>query len=265
MHPPVALLNGPHETTWANLGLWRNADGYPGAAAALATRVGRAAQLDGATRLLDVGVGAGEQLAHWVRYFDVPGIVGVELDPGLAHRAHERVARCGLGSRVRIEVGEAGALEPSRLEAWGAFDALVALDCAYHFHPRHAFLMSAARALRPGGRLALTDLVLAHETTDLNRLARWVGIPPAGLATGEAYGRELAAAGFTAPVIEDLTPDVLGGFTRWAAGRAASLLVRGGTAGLGVVATAAAGAWARRRGLRYVLVAATRTDAAVDP
>jgi microcystin synthetase protein McyJ len=259
----VALLNGVHGTAWANLGLWRRGRDYPRAAAALATRVGEAAGLGPDTRLLDVGVGAGEQLVHWAARFGVRRVTGVEVDPEMARRARERVAGSEGPEELRIVEGDASQLcavlaPPAGAPPAEPFDAVVALDCAYHFDPRDGFLRAAAGALRPGGRLALTDLVVEGAGHGLEPLARRAGIPPGNLVSEARYREELDAAGLTEIRTADLTDPVLGGFATWALGRAAILILGGGRAGAGIVATAAAGIWARRRGVRYRLLSAVR-------
>jgi cyclopropane fatty-acyl-phospholipid synthase-like methyltransferase len=260
----VELLNRPHGTAWANLGLWHPGADYPRAAAALASLVGDAAGLDTKTNLLDVGVGAGEQLVHWIEYFGVPRVVAVEIDPAMMEEARRRVAAAGLDDRVEVRLDDAAAMyaAPGGSHAGGSgaprpFDAVVALDCAYHFAPRTSFFAGACAALRPGGRLALTDLVVGETTPHgLSRMARRSGIPVENLVSEAEYRRRLCAAGFADLRTADLTDAVLGGFSRWACARAPELIARGGRAGLMVLGTAAASAAARRAGLRYLLISA---------
>lgn len=271
---PVALLNRPHRTAWANLGLWSSGADYRAAATALATRVGEAAGLSPETRLLDVGVGAGEQLVHWAEHFGVRRVTALEIVPEMAERARRRVAAAGLTDRVEVRAGDGAdllrALDPPpadprrparghRREGGPRFDAVVALDCAYHFDPREGFVGGAAAALRPGGRLALTDLVVDRPPGPrLIRRARRAGIPDGNLVGATEYCRRIAAAGFTEVRAVDLTGPVLVGFVRWALGRAPGLLLRGGSDGLRVVGTALALVGARRSGLRCLLVSAVR-------
>lgn len=148
-----ALLHaGGTPGTWGNLGLWPAPD-YAHACAALARLLGHAAGLQPGARVLGVGCGAGDELLLWAQEFGAAQVLGLEPDPALAAAA-SRFA--GPGVEVRTLPWWALASHTGPAES---FDAVVCVDAAYHFSPRPAFLAAAWRALRPGGRLAFTDLV----------------------------------------------------------------------------------------------------------
>jgi cyclopropane fatty-acyl-phospholipid synthase-like methyltransferase len=254
----VALLNAPHATRWSNLGLWDEATGYPEAATALAARVADAIRLEAADRVLDVGCGHGESLGFWLRRVGVRTATGVERSPGAVHVARRRLRALGLGHATRLLAADAVALPVAPT----AFDAVVALDCAYHFRSRRAFLHRASAALVPGGRLALTDLVCADGTPPprpLRVAAALCGIPGGNLVGEAAYRAHLRAAGFHRIRTVDLTRSVLLGFAAWTRRSRGPLLRHGRVAGIGVVASGLlARAAVRRGGVRYLLVTAVR-------
>lgn len=227
---------------WSNLGDWQHARRYSEAARALAHRLGVAAQLGPADHLLDVGVGAGAQLGVWRRDFGVTRIVAVEPDRSRARTA--RGAAEALGGDIAVRVGDAASLPR------GSFSVILALDCAYHFD-RARFFRTARQRLRPGGRLALTDIVLLRDRyrSTVSRAARACGIPRDNLVGWDGYQRALSGAGLDVQDCEDLDRDVLLGFARHG-GRAPGSAAR-------VLITRALCAIAGGRSIGYRLVTAT--------
>lgn len=254
----VSLLNGGAATAWANLGDWQDADTYPEAARHLALRLGRAAGLGPGHRVLDVGVGHGEQIRLWTEHFGVASVEGVDRNAEAVRRSRAALVQAGLDARV--QVGDGVDLPV----AGSSVDRVLALDSAYHLDPRAAFFRTAHHALRPDGRLALTDLVLRSSEDAppplLRRLAPFLGVPSGNLITEADYTRSLLEAGFTEPVVEDLSQDVLAGFARWARGAWAGLALRRPLGGWPAVALTGWGAGlAHRRGwVSYVLVTARK-------
>jgi MPBQ/MSBQ methyltransferase len=99
------------------------------------------------------------------------------------------------------------------------FDAVVCVEAACHFDTRDKFLKEAHRVLKPGGSLALSDM-LFHSAI-ANALSGVGQVPRANLVASIAdYRARLAAAGFASIDVADATNDCLGGFrvnlARWA-------------------------------------------------
>jgi len=257
--PPVDSLNQGHTTLWGNLGDWSHASEYVEAAQALARRLGDAAGLGPGQHVVDLGPGGGDQLRVWVEAFGVARVTAVELDPDLARRAAERVRGWGLDPCIRVVAGEA------TTASWTdtLVDRVVALDSAYFFASRAAFLRRCASALPPAGVLAVTDLLQGAGVP--GRLARAVGplfgVPGEGLLTEPRYRALLMEHGFQDIHVHDCTDAVLGGFSRWIRGggqrrgQTPALVTRFGLSLTGRVA----GLLARRGGLRYVVVTARRS------
>lgn len=184
--PPTAWHLG---SRWCNLGLWPESASlaaetpFQSACAALATAVGDAAALRANDAVLDVGVGYAEQTALWVERYGVRRVVAIE--PSRAHveaarRAQRDGSLAGAGV-VELLHGSASSLlttihggdQVSSASA-SSFDAVVCLDCAYHFRTRASFLRDAAALLKPGGgRFAAADLIVADdEATDTSSCSR---------------------------------------------------------------------------------------------
>ena len=207
---------------------------YHGACTALARHLAHAAGLGAGDRVLSVACGEGEELRLWVQEFGAGAVVGVELDAGRAQRA--RAATAALPG-VRVLHGSGAALPALGLPEAG-FDRVLCVDAAYHLQPRTAFLQAAFKLLRPGGRLAYTDLML-HSARAVWRRAllglgtRACGLAPGSLLSAPAQLQRLYEAGFGDAQLQVWDDAVLGGYTRFVRRQARTL--PGGVGGVGGV------------------------------
>jgi SAM-dependent methyltransferase len=142
-------------------GYWPDADSadgspedYADAAERLCRKVCDAAGIRDGMRVLDVGCGLGGTIASLNERFNHLDMVGVNIDQRQLRRAAKTV-RPGNHNRIRFQ--EADACDLPFDDA--SFDAVLAVECAFHFPSRAAFLLGAARVLVSGGRLALSDFV----------------------------------------------------------------------------------------------------------
>jgi SAM-dependent methyltransferase len=253
-----ALLNAAFPgSTWGNLGLWTDAaQAYPAACEALALLLAQRAQLTSGCGVLDVGFGYGDQLQLWKQHFDVGHITGIEADAAGIIEARRKLR--GFND-VSLHLSTEYLNLPS-----AHFDRVLALDCAYHFAPRSAFFAEAWRSLRPAGRLALTDLVVADNTgtASLKSVAALCQIPPENLLTQRAYEQSLTDLGFCNVRFELLDQKVLLGFGRFAwrlLRRSSRAMLSAG--GLKILLTAAIATWlGRNQRVHYMLVSAERPD-----
>lgn len=205
----TALLHhGGPPGDWGNLGLWSPDRRYADAAAALAHAVGQAAALQPGARVLSVACGAGEELWLWLQAFGAQSAQGWDHDPQAVRQAQALIDAAGLAARCTVDA------QPPTDK--GRFDAVLCVDAAYHLSPRTAWFAQAHGWLRPGGRLAFTDLVLDRGSTPvLGVAARLCGVPRGDLVDSARRVQQLQAAGFDEVSVQRLDDAVLGGFARF--------------------------------------------------
>jgi len=140
---------------YINLGYWEKARNLDQACQDLAEKLGMVAGLSPHDHVLDAGCGFGDQDICWVQRFSPKKITAINIAPPQIKIAQSRVAQTPLSSRIDFAVADATRLTfPSE-----SFDKVLALESAFHFFPREAFLREAFRVLRPGGVMAATDFV----------------------------------------------------------------------------------------------------------
>ncbi len=201
----TALLGGSGR--WQNLGLWPVRTGgtshspnhpidYDHACERLAQRVGEAAHLTPGQRVLELGAGSGAGLELWRDRFGVQA-QGMELP--LRARPDMLAREFCLERRDGV----------TRLAAPGPFDAVLAVDSAYHLAPIGNLAAAIARSLAPDGVVALTTLTARWPLS--RAIEPLAHMPRAALVSDVAV---VFRTCFQAVVVEDLSDEVLGGFAR---------------------------------------------------
>lgn len=140
-----------------HLGYWDDpadtAD-FPAAQARLTARVIDQLPLMPGQDLLDVACGFGGTLAALNDATASSVLTGVNIDVRQLDIC--RSVRPRAGNRIALVAADACAQPfPDR-----AFDHAVCVEAMFHFPSRARFLMEAARVLRPGGMLLVTDILL---------------------------------------------------------------------------------------------------------
>ncbi|WP_061218130.1 class I SAM-dependent methyltransferase [Leptospira weilii] len=212
------LYLNPENSSWANLGYWKDTTDYPTACKALARLLGERADLKRGLKVLDLGFGCGDQFFVWREEFfldfaDLIGVNGSSVQVGFAKNLFE--------SRSDILPG----LICSPVEAaivsfpHQSFDRILCLDSASFFSDRKEFCRQVFRVLKPGGRFVSAELVLKNSR--LGILDSWLrdlvctlsSIPKNNRVTPDFLSQLLKSSGFVSDGFDFLEEDVFGGFS----------------------------------------------------
>lgn len=180
---------------WARLLLGESI--HPGGTR-LTDRVADLLQLGPDTRVLDVAAGRGVSAIHLARSRGCR-VLGVDLSGANVDAATAQAHAAGVDDLVTFVVGDAESLG---LDDDGGFDAVIC-ECAFCTFPDKA---KAARgfadALRPGGRVGISDLTRDGELpSELRGMLAWVACIADALPAAE-YTAHLRDAGLRVDVIE---------------------------------------------------------------
>jgi ubiquinone/menaquinone biosynthesis C-methylase UbiE len=225
----VATNSYSREGLYLNLGYWRDARTIDEACVALAMLVAETAGIGPGSKVVDVGFGFADQDMLWIDHLSPAHITGLNIAPSQVRLARERVAARGMADRIELIEGSATEMKLPD----DAFDQVVGVECAFHFDTREQFFAEAFRVLRPGGRLALCDIIRAppHPNPLRRRIQdfNWrffmekFAVPAANADTLDSYAAKLAAAGFAAVRVQSISQHIYPGLHHYMATEPAML------------------------------------------
>ena len=151
-------------------------------------------------RVLDVGCGIGgavRYIAHQVGC----RTTGIDITPDFIQAARTLSEAVDLHDRTDFDIGSALAMPYET----GSFDAVISIHAAMNIADRETLYREMARVLKPGGVLALYD-VMRREEGDLLFPVPWADSPAIShLLTPEETGALLEQAGREVTLAEDRT------------------------------------------------------------
>ncbi len=146
--------------------------------------------------VLDLGAGAGFDAFIAAKQVGSEGrVIGVDMTPEMLARARENAVKAGVASHVEFREGT---IEQLPVVA-NSVDVIIS-NCVINLSPDKAQVFREAfRVLKPGGRLAVSDIVLSEPLPeDIARIAAvYVGCIGGALVEKEYLGA-IEAAGFVA-------------------------------------------------------------------
>ncbi|MCS7477001.1 methyltransferase domain-containing protein [Umezawaea endophytica] len=154
-------------------------------------------------RVLDVGCGIGHPALRLVRTGDVD-VVGISVSHVQVAQANELAAAAGLAEKAKFQFTDAMDMPfPD-----GSFDAAWAFESMWHMPDRGQVLSEIARVLRPGGHLAIVDVIERGPVSPegrkvLDHVCENYAVK--SLGTVDEYRTALAANGFVDVEIRDIS------------------------------------------------------------
>lgn len=191
----------------------------PVATQALTDLMRDAARVHPGAQVLDIGCGTGAQACHLATTDDAV-VTGITTSREGVSAAQGRAAGLGLGDRVRFEVrdGTDNGLPDA------SFDIAWVLESSHLMRRRDRLVSEIARVLRPGGRVALCDIMRRRTLTldDVRELREPLALLRAVFGDArmeplEEYRRLFEAAGLEVDLERDLTAETRETFARWRA------------------------------------------------
>jgi tocopherol O-methyltransferase len=196
-------------------GYWEDGESAAEAQVKLVERLALRARVPRGSRVLDVGCGLGGS-ASWLARNLGCSVLGITISPVQAELATSAARAEELDSLVRFEVRDANHLRPDA----ETFDVVWVIECSEHLADKARFIDSCARALRPGGVLALCAWLAADDMSAPGhaRLVAQVcqGMLCPQLASRRDYTGWMRQSGFTHVEAEEITRNVEETWTRCA-------------------------------------------------
>ncbi len=188
-------------------GYWENDESVPRAQIQLMERLAERAGVPRGAHVLDIGCGLGGSAMWLAEQFDCD-VTGITISPVQARMAAAQAKTRGLTDRVHFRVDDANQWQPDP----ASVDLIWIMESSEHFQDKARFFESCARALKPGGTLAVCawlrrDGPLQEDEQELvNTIAE--AMLSASLGSLSDYHHWMCDAGLVVTAAEDITRNV---------------------------------------------------------
>lgn len=140
---------------WLNLGYWSNNTTHQMACQNMADNIAKFANLKNCSKIIDAGSGLCAPAIHWAKKYPKLRIFSLNIYADQIDEAQRWIDRFSLQDRIMQHRQNASEIMFSE----NSFDAVLALESAFHFNTRKDFFRESHRVLRQGGILALADML----------------------------------------------------------------------------------------------------------
>lgn len=162
--------------------------------------------LDKQGHWLDVGCGVGGPAIYLADQNPNVKITGINITIEQINLAQQHIQQAKVGQRVQIIKGDACAMPFSENNI---FDGLYAIETAFHFPDKRAFIEEAYRVLKPGAMFNCADMVIQEAGISKNNALfshvfhSWLGVM--NMYKASEWKSLLEDVGFKDVIIEDVT------------------------------------------------------------
>jgi ubiquinone/menaquinone biosynthesis C-methylase UbiE len=142
--------------------------------------------------IADIGAGTGYFLSYWSKGVGKQGrVLALDVEPNMVEYMNRRIRRSGWTNvEARVVAADDPNLPPNGV------DRIVIVDTWHHIDDRSAYTAKLARALRPGGSVAVVDFTLESD----------MGPPKEHRVPPEEVVKELEAGGLRAAIVPEQLP-----------------------------------------------------------
>lgn len=154
--------------------------------------------------VLDLGCGSGGITLSLAEDYGAARVVGVDIEAPVLAKARQRAVERGLDGRVEFLRVEPGPLP----FADGSFDIFFSKDAMIHVPDKEALFADAWRLLVPGGWLAASDWLIAHDDEPSPAMRHYLELEGLSfnMASPGRYRKALEVAGFTHVELRNRNP-----------------------------------------------------------